>query len=44
MKIAEVRRDVMTSEAEEVNDFTTEDKNFRIPTVINPIITVLEVK
>ena len=33
--------DVMTREAEEVNDFTTDDKYFSIPTVINPIKTVL---
>lgn len=35
------RSEVMTREAEEVNDLTTDDRNFRIPTVIKPIITVL---
>ena len=33
--------EVMTREAEEVNDFTTDDKYFNIPTVKRPIITVL---
>ena len=40
-KIIEVSMDVNTREAEEVNDFTTEERNFKIPTVINPINTVL---
>ena len=37
----EERIEVMTREAEEVNDFTTYDKYFNIPTVKRPIITVL---
>ena len=41
LKMAEVNKDVITKDADEVNDLTTEDRNFRIPTVINPIITVL---
>lgn len=33
--------DVSTREAEEVNDFTTLESTFRIPTVTNPITMVL---
>ena len=40
-KIIEVSIDVNTREAEDVNDFTTEERNFNIPTVIKPISTVL---
>lgn len=37
----EERMDVMTSDADDVKDFTTEDRYFRMPTVISPISTVL---
>ena len=33
--------EVRTSDAEEVNDFTTEDNTFNIPTVTRPITIVL---
>lgn len=40
--MAEVNMDVITKDADEVNDLTTEERNFRMPTVIKPIITVLQ--
>lgn len=36
--------DVITSDADDVNDFTTVDMYFRIPTVTKPIATVLREK
>ena len=38
------RSDVITSDADDVNDFTTVDMYLRIPTVTKPIATVLPEK
>lgn len=42
-KRIEERIEVITREAEDVNDFTTDDRYFNIPTVISPISTVLHI-
>ena len=44
MKMIDDSIDVITSDADDVNDFTTVDMYFRIPTVTKPIATVLREK
>ena len=44
LKMIDDSSDVITSDADDVNDFTTVDMYFRIPTVTKPIATVLREK